>query len=59
MNKTALEKFLADNKLKITTDSTKKAELDSYIRSKNEKNESIDLNELKAHSNDRFTKENP
>ena len=58
MNEIILEKFLSDYNLKITTDSIKKAELDSYIRSKNEKNESIDLDELKAHSNDRFTKEN-
>ena len=55
MNKVAFEKFLADNKLEPTKNSVKKAKLDEYIRSKNEKNESIDLNILKAHLDDWFT----
>ena len=45
---------MADNKLKPTTDPNKKAELDKYIRSKNEKNKTIDFKDLKAHINDRF-----
>ena len=55
MNKVAFEKFLADNKLEPTKDSAKKAELDEYIKSKNEKNETIKLDDLKVHLNDWFT----
>lgn len=57
MNNVAFEKFLADNKVKVTANPDKKAELDNYIKSKNEKGESIDINELKAHNNDWFMKE--
>ena len=54
MNQTIFEKFLSDNKLKITSDSDKKEELDNYIKWKNEKNEAIVLDDLKAHINEWF-----
>ncbi len=57
-NKVILERFLSDNNLKITTDPAKKAELDAYVQWKNEKNESIEVNDLKAHT-DRFMPNNP
>ena len=53
-NKVIFEKFLADNKLKPTTDSNKKSELDAYILWKNEKNEQIKISDLEAHKNDWF-----
>ena len=52
-NKVILEKFLSDNNLKVTTDPTKKAELDTYIQWKNEENKSIEISDLKSHT-DRF-----
>jgi hypothetical protein len=54
MNKVAIEKFLADNKLKITNDPAKKTEFDGYVKSKNEKNDTIKTGDLKAHINDWF-----
>ena len=53
-NKVIFEKFLSNNKLQPTTNPSKKAELEAYIRSKNEKNESIEFDDLNAHLNERF-----
>ena len=52
-NKVFLEKYLSDNNLKITTDTTQKAEFEKYIQWKNETRESIEIDDLKAHT-DRF-----
>jgi len=57
-NKVILEKFLSDNNLKVTTDPTKKAELDTYIQWKNEENKSIEISDLKSHT-ERFMPNNP
>ena len=57
-NRAILEKFLSDNNLKITTDPSKKAELDAYIQWKNEEKKSIETNDLQAHT-DRFMPNNP
>lgn len=58
MNQTILEKFLSDNELKITSNLDKKAELDNYIKSKNEKNETIMPEDLKAQINEWFITNN-
>jgi hypothetical protein len=54
MNETTLQNFIETNKLQITSDPVKKAELESYIKSKNERNEQIDVAELELHKNGWF-----
>ncbi len=54
MNETILQNFIETNKLQITSDPVKKAELESYVRSKNERNEQIDVTELELHKNGWF-----
>ena len=54
MNKTTITNFLENNKLKVTNDQTKKSEFENYVKEKNEKNEWIDIDDLKPHINERF-----
>ena len=58
-NKTIIEKFLADNYLKITNDPIKKAEFNNFIKLKNQNNESINDYDLQNHINDRFIHNEP
>ena len=58
MNTIIINKFLSDNWVKVTDNSTKKEEFEQYKKSCNDNNQTMDITILNNHKNDRFMPDN-